>query len=78
MLVIGTVPRVIVRYAAPIMIPAAELHIASQGVGKMRMVVGMFNPVHERDVGLAGKNGGKRHTNYGNCATAESRPLPDQ
>ena len=75
-MVITVMSRVVMMMeAASVVIAATKLDIACEGIGKMVMVMGVIDPVHQRDVSLAGQHYRHRHAQHGDC-TPQSTKLP--
>ena len=49
----GAIMMMVMMGAALVVIAAAELDVASQRIGEMDVMVGVIDPVHQRDIGLA-------------------------
>ena len=59
MVMIGRgIPIMVVVRPTLVMITEAQLHITSQSIGEMNVMMGVIDPVHQRDIRLSGQQDG--------------------
>ena len=79
MVMIGRgIPIMVVVRPTLVMITEAQLHITSQSIGEMNVMMGMIDPVHQRDIRLSGQQDGQRHAQNGYRASQRDKALTDQ
>ena len=57
---------------------AAKLYVAGEGIGKVNMMMRMFNAIHDPDIGLRRQYDTKGHAEDGNCSSKSADSLPVQ
>jgi hypothetical protein len=61
-----------------VMIAGARLDIAGERIGEMNVMLGVIDPVHQRDVRLSGQHGSQRHAQNGNRASQRKKASTQQ
>ena len=61
-----------------VMITEAKLHIASQRIGEMNVMMGVIDAVHQRDIRLSGQHDGQRQAQNGYRASQRDKALTAQ
>jgi hypothetical protein len=70
-------PSVIVT-PANILRPAAIFYITREWIGKMNMMMRMFEAIHDSDIGLRRQHDAQRHAEDGDCSSESAQSLPAQ
>ena len=63
---------------ANILRTAAIFHITREWIGKMNMMMRMFEPIHDSDIGLRRQHEAQRHAEDGDRSSESAQSLPAQ
>jgi hypothetical protein len=80
-LMLGGTLRVIVMMAGvlrAVVMMMADLQVPGERIGEMNVMVRVLDTIHERNIGLAGKDDRERHADHGDHTPETDRMLPAQ